>query len=91
MSMFDHRKLARAAVAATCVAIGSTGGFLAHAGESAIAGNSPASCREEVWRVFVPQKASSSKSTLLPRYQRRTVLVCDKRSSLNCCSGRRLR
>jgi hypothetical protein len=77
--MFHRMTPALAAVTTGCLFIGLIVGVPANAEDSADAGKSLKSCREEVWRVSVPTKGGGPKSTLLPRYQKRTVLVCDEK------------
>jgi hypothetical protein len=77
--MFHRVTPALAAVTTGCLFIGLIAGLSANAEDSADAGKSLKSCREEVWRVSVPTKGGNPKYTALPRYQNRTVLVCDEK------------
>lgn len=79
MNMFRRMTWALAAVITSCLFIGLLAGRSAHANESAAVGKSGELCREEVWSVRVLGKGSNPKSTLLPRYHKRTVLVCDEK------------
>jgi hypothetical protein len=77
--MFHRMTPALAAVTTGCLFIGLMVGVSANAEDTAGAGKSLKSCREEVWRVSVPAKGGNPKYTVLPRYQNRTVLVCDEK------------
>jgi hypothetical protein len=42
-------------------------------------GDYPTQCREEVWQVAITAKGGNPKYTPLPRFEKRTVLVCDEK------------
>lgn len=64
------------AAVATCLLIATFTAAAANAGERA--GSDQTACRQEVWRVSVVQNGGNPKNLQLPRYQKRTVLVCDQ-------------
>ncbi|MET0535286.1 MAG: hypothetical protein ABW171_13790 [Steroidobacter sp.] len=76
MKMFRPIPAALAAMTTSCLFMGLLAAFPSHAEADDKALNS---CREEVWRVSVVTKAGNPKHTSLPRYQKRTVLVCDEK------------
>jgi hypothetical protein len=77
MSVSRRMPVAIAAMAASGFFVGSMAGVPAHAEE--IAGTLLSSCREEVWRVRVMPSGGPPKNAPLPRYEKRSVLVCDER------------
>lgn len=72
---FRMTPAAFAVVTTSCLFAGMMSGPQAYAAES----KSLDSCHEEVWRVSVT-KGGSPKTTSMPRYQKRTVLVCDEKA-----------
>ena len=78
----SRQNVANGAVTAGFILIGAGALIGMFAGPAAVAQDNDASataCREEVWRVSAAPKGANPKYTPLPRYEQRTVIVCDEK------------
>lgn len=66
-------------VTAGCLLIAFVAGASAIAAENPGASDSIGSCREEIRRVYARPSGGNPHAAWMPRYEKRTVLVCDEK------------